>query len=215
MNCYCEVYARSVRLFCHQRFFILETTKVIVFNIVEPCKIVNFVNQCKFKNLFSFFVDIIGELLSQPRPEGLTEIICPKNGSERVNVALVYPPTPTVVSPSHKWHWLHLHLPACEWPSQTAAPLSPTSYVHTCTHTEVYVFVLAKACAPISCCLYLSFLIWGGWWTTGYRTSAKKVYNGSLSWGGHHNRTYLQVYYFVATYKTMNHILDLQLFFLF
>lgn len=43
-----------------------------------------------------------GELLSQPRPEGLTEIICPKNGSERVNVALVYPPTPTVISPSHK-----------------------------------------------------------------------------------------------------------------
>ncbi|KAA0719982.1 Malignant fibrous histiocytoma-amplified sequence 1 -like protein [Triplophysa tibetana] len=43
-----------------------------------------------------------GELLSQPRPEGLTEIICPKNGLERVNVALVYPPTPTVVSPSHK-----------------------------------------------------------------------------------------------------------------
>eukprot|EP00064_Thunnus_orientalis_P022101 superscaffoldBa00007166_g22285 len=40
-----------------------------------------------------------GELLSQPRPDGLTEIICPKNGSERVNVALVYPPTPTVVSP--------------------------------------------------------------------------------------------------------------------
>ncbi|XP_028830255.1 malignant fibrous histiocytoma-amplified sequence 1 homolog isoform X2 [Denticeps clupeoides] len=37
-----------------------------------------------------------GELLSQPRPEGLTEIICPKNGSERVNVSLVYPPTPTV-----------------------------------------------------------------------------------------------------------------------
>lgn len=43
-----------------------------------------------------------GELLSQPRPEGLTEIICPKNGSERVNVALVYPPTPTVISPSYK-----------------------------------------------------------------------------------------------------------------
>ncbi|KAM9840901.1 malignant fibrous histiocytoma-amplified sequence 1 homolog [Aulostomus maculatus] len=40
-----------------------------------------------------------GELLSQPRPDGLTEIVCPKNGSERVNVALVYPPTPTVVSP--------------------------------------------------------------------------------------------------------------------
>lgn len=43
-----------------------------------------------------------GELLSQPRPDGLTEIICPKNGSERVNVALVYPPTPTVVSPCLK-----------------------------------------------------------------------------------------------------------------
>ncbi|XP_074546644.1 malignant fibrous histiocytoma-amplified sequence 1 homolog [Halichoeres trimaculatus] len=43
-----------------------------------------------------------GELLSQPRPEGLTEIICPKNGSERVNVALVYPPTPTVLSPCLK-----------------------------------------------------------------------------------------------------------------
>lgn len=43
-----------------------------------------------------------GELLSQPRPEGLTEIICPKNGSERVNVALVYPPKPTVVSPCPK-----------------------------------------------------------------------------------------------------------------
>ncbi|KAM3600131.1 uncharacterized protein V6R79_018286 [Siganus canaliculatus] len=43
-----------------------------------------------------------GELLSQPRPEGLTEIICPKNGSERVNVALVYPPTPTLLSPCLK-----------------------------------------------------------------------------------------------------------------
>ncbi|NWS86554.1 MFHA1 protein, partial [Toxostoma redivivum] len=43
-----------------------------------------------------------GELLSQPRPEGLTEIICPKNGSERVNVALVYPPTPTAISPCSK-----------------------------------------------------------------------------------------------------------------
>ncbi|MBN3310052.1 MFHA1 protein, partial [Amia calva] len=43
-----------------------------------------------------------GELLSQPRPEGVTEIICPKNGSERVNVALVYPPTPTVISPCQK-----------------------------------------------------------------------------------------------------------------
>ncbi|KAI1238444.1 hypothetical protein IHE44_0013176 [Lamprotornis superbus] len=44
-----------------------------------------------------------GELLSQPRPEGLTEIICPKNGSERVNVALVYPPTPTAISPCSKF----------------------------------------------------------------------------------------------------------------
>lgn len=43
-----------------------------------------------------------GELLSQPRPEGLTELICPKNGAERVNVALVYPPTPTVLSPCLK-----------------------------------------------------------------------------------------------------------------
>ncbi|XP_038615200.1 malignant fibrous histiocytoma-amplified sequence 1 [Tachyglossus aculeatus] len=43
-----------------------------------------------------------GELLSQPRPEGVTEIICPKNGSERVNVALVYPPTPTAISPCSK-----------------------------------------------------------------------------------------------------------------
>ncbi|KAM4709899.1 malignant fibrous histiocytoma-amplified sequence 1 [Discoglossus pictus] len=43
-----------------------------------------------------------GELLSQSRPEGITEIICPKNGSERVNVALVYPPTPTVMSPCSK-----------------------------------------------------------------------------------------------------------------
>lgn len=40
-----------------------------------------------------------GELLSQPRPDSLTEIICPKNGSERVDVALVYPPTPTATSP--------------------------------------------------------------------------------------------------------------------
>ncbi|KAM9307042.1 malignant fibrous histiocytoma-amplified sequence 1 homolog [Pholidichthys leucotaenia] len=43
-----------------------------------------------------------GELLSQPRPEGLTEIICPKNGLERVDVALVYPPTPTALSPGLK-----------------------------------------------------------------------------------------------------------------
>lgn len=42
-----------------------------------------------------------GELLSQPRPEGLTEIICPV-GAERVNVALVYPPTPSAVSPGPK-----------------------------------------------------------------------------------------------------------------
>ncbi|XP_054612290.1 malignant fibrous histiocytoma-amplified sequence 1 homolog [Dunckerocampus dactyliophorus] len=40
-----------------------------------------------------------GELLGQQRPDGLTELVCPKNGSERVNVALVYPPTPTVLSP--------------------------------------------------------------------------------------------------------------------
>ena len=51
---------------------------------------------------FNCFPLFTGELLSQPRPEGLTEIICPKNGSERVNVALVYPPTPTVISPCSK-----------------------------------------------------------------------------------------------------------------
>lgn len=51
---------------------------------------------------FPCFPLFTGELLSQPRPEGLTEIICPKNGSERVNVALVYPPTPTVISPCSK-----------------------------------------------------------------------------------------------------------------
>lgn len=51
---------------------------------------------------FHSFPLFTGELLSQPRPEGLTEIICPKNGSERVNVALVYPPTPTVISPCSK-----------------------------------------------------------------------------------------------------------------
>lgn len=51
---------------------------------------------------FHCFPLFTGELLSQPRPEGLTEIICPKNGSERVNVALVYPPTPTVISPCSK-----------------------------------------------------------------------------------------------------------------
>ncbi|XP_069482365.1 malignant fibrous histiocytoma-amplified sequence 1 isoform X3 [Ambystoma mexicanum] len=44
-----------------------------------------------------------GELLSQPRPEGVTEITCPKNGSERVNVALVFPPTPTAISPCSKY----------------------------------------------------------------------------------------------------------------
>ncbi|KAE8631125.1 hypothetical protein XENTR_v10001093 [Xenopus tropicalis] len=43
-----------------------------------------------------------GELLSQPRPDGVTELICPKNGSERLNVSLVYPPTPTMISPCSK-----------------------------------------------------------------------------------------------------------------
>uniref|UniRef100_A0A8C2LQ61 Uncharacterized protein n=1 Tax=Cricetulus griseus TaxID=10029 RepID=A0A8C2LQ61_CRIGR len=40
--------------------------------------------------------------LSQPKPEAVAEIICPKNGSEGVNVALIYPPTPTVISPCSK-----------------------------------------------------------------------------------------------------------------
>ncbi|XP_061553765.1 malignant fibrous histiocytoma-amplified sequence 1 homolog [Phycodurus eques] len=35
-----------------------------------------------------------GELLSQRRPEGVSELTCPKNSSERVDVALIYPPTP-------------------------------------------------------------------------------------------------------------------------
>lgn len=52
--------------------------------------------------LMGFPLFFAGELLSQPRPEGVAEIICPKNGSERVNVALVYPPTPTVISPCSK-----------------------------------------------------------------------------------------------------------------
>lgn len=42
-----------------------------------------------------------GELLTQPRPEGLSEVICPNNGSERVNVALIFPPNPTALSPAH------------------------------------------------------------------------------------------------------------------
>ncbi|XP_019728298.1 malignant fibrous histiocytoma-amplified sequence 1 homolog isoform X2 [Hippocampus comes] len=41
-----------------------------------------------------------GELLSQRRPEGVSELTCPKNSSERVNVALVYPPTPTDTPPT-------------------------------------------------------------------------------------------------------------------
>ncbi|XP_061657875.1 malignant fibrous histiocytoma-amplified sequence 1 homolog [Syngnathoides biaculeatus] len=35
-----------------------------------------------------------GELLSQRRPEGVSELTCPKDSQERVDVALVYPPTP-------------------------------------------------------------------------------------------------------------------------
>ncbi|RVE66266.1 hypothetical protein OJAV_G00124590 [Oryzias javanicus] len=40
-----------------------------------------------------------GDLLTQPRPDGLTEIVCPENVSERVDVSLVYPPTPAASSP--------------------------------------------------------------------------------------------------------------------
>lgn len=71
----------------------------------DPCRFAN--NSSLVKSVLpSFkwlFFCVAGELLSQPRPEGLTEIVCPKNGSERVNVALVYPPMPTVLSPSLKW----------------------------------------------------------------------------------------------------------------
>lgn len=70
-----------------------------------------------------------GELLSQPRPDSLTEIICPKNGSERVNVALVYPPTPTIMSP--KWSPIS-HLPSTpkhthKHRTQLVPPESPSS----------------------------------------------------------------------------------------
>ncbi|XP_077442109.1 malignant fibrous histiocytoma-amplified sequence 1 homolog [Vanacampus margaritifer] len=41
-----------------------------------------------------------GELLSQRRPDGVSELTCPKNSSEQVDVALVYPPTPTDTPPS-------------------------------------------------------------------------------------------------------------------
>ncbi|RLW09368.1 hypothetical protein DV515_00002628 [Chloebia gouldiae] len=64
----------------------------------------------------------LGELLSQPRPEGLTEIICPKNGSERVNVALVYPPTPTVISPCSKARsWSSVPLTPFGWDLELAS----------------------------------------------------------------------------------------------
>ena len=61
---------------------------------------INVLGDIKVQFLYSFVLS--GELLSQPRPEGLTEIICPKSGTERVDVALVYPPTPTAVSPCCK-----------------------------------------------------------------------------------------------------------------
>ncbi|XP_057675078.1 malignant fibrous histiocytoma-amplified sequence 1 homolog [Corythoichthys intestinalis] len=41
-----------------------------------------------------------GELLSQRRPEGVSELMCPKHLSERVNVALIYPPTPADTPPT-------------------------------------------------------------------------------------------------------------------
>ncbi|XP_077478025.1 malignant fibrous histiocytoma-amplified sequence 1 homolog [Stigmatopora argus] len=41
-----------------------------------------------------------GELLSQVRPEDVSELTCPKHTSERVNVALIYPPTPADTPPS-------------------------------------------------------------------------------------------------------------------
>ena len=41
-----------------------------------------------------------GELLNLTKPEEVAEIICPKNGSELVTVALVYPPILTVINPS-------------------------------------------------------------------------------------------------------------------
>ncbi|XP_077593083.1 malignant fibrous histiocytoma-amplified sequence 1 homolog [Stigmatopora nigra] len=46
-----------------------------------------------------------GELLSQVRPEGVSELTCPKHTSERVNVALIYPPTPADTPPSSPMGW--------------------------------------------------------------------------------------------------------------
>lgn len=75
-------------------------------------------------------VRISGELLSQRRPEGVSELTCPKNSSERVNVALVYPPTPTDTPPTTptaicpKWLWRR---PSLTHPGITCMLLSDAS----------------------------------------------------------------------------------------
>ncbi|KAM8854126.1 malignant fibrous histiocytoma-amplified sequence 1 homolog [Synchiropus picturatus] len=43
-----------------------------------------------------------GELLSQRRPDVLTDIFCPKNPTERIHVSLLYPPVPVTSSPVPK-----------------------------------------------------------------------------------------------------------------
>ncbi|CAM2112881.1 unnamed protein product [Caretta caretta] len=76
-----------------------------------------------------------GELLSQPRPEGVTEIVCPRNGSERVNVALVYPPTPTVISPCSKIK-MNDNASAKDVTEEKSAETCCCGASWSCSHTE-------------------------------------------------------------------------------
>uniref|UniRef100_A0A8C4WWK7 Multifunctional ROCO family signaling regulator 1 n=1 Tax=Eptatretus burgeri TaxID=7764 RepID=A0A8C4WWK7_EPTBU len=41
-----------------------------------------------------------GELLTQPRPDGVSEVSCPLHPTEGVNIALIFPPTPVSLSPT-------------------------------------------------------------------------------------------------------------------
>ncbi|XP_078455746.1 malignant fibrous histiocytoma-amplified sequence 1 [Lampetra planeri] len=68
-----------------------------------------------------------GELLSQPRPEGVTELVCPRDGtgSERVHVSLVYPPSPISLKPCPPAP-CSLPLPPSPSPGPSPSP-SPTA----------------------------------------------------------------------------------------
>nr|XP_032806155.1 malignant fibrous histiocytoma-amplified sequence 1 [Petromyzon marinus]XP_032806156.1 malignant fibrous histiocytoma-amplified sequence 1 [Petromyzon marinus] len=68
-----------------------------------------------------------GELLSQPRPEGVTELVCPRGGtgSERVHVSLVYPPSPISLKPCPPAP-CSLPLPPSPSPGPSPSP-SPTA----------------------------------------------------------------------------------------